>query len=249
MNLTMIYKYLSIASFILTGIFLILAVVLFYKWKIPKIFGDLTGRSEKKRIAEIKERGIESVASENYRAGVKRIYQTKGKTSSQELKTGKTGKTGKTAKSKELSGKIFGENLVAKIANKPKENSASNVTIPLEQYEKECKEEMNASIHTTVENKPVSSSQKKYQKTVLLKDYEEANQMSVSEKSIVAEKEDVFTSLLFEEESKGNDYKETGLLGITEEQSSNLCSPASKEEMKLVFAFESTGTDKVIGQM
>lgn len=249
MSLTMVYKYLSIASFVLTGVFLVLAVVLFYKWKIPKIFGDLTGRSEKKRIAEIKERGIESVVSDNYRAGVKRIYQTKGKMGSSDLKSGKIGKANKTLKGKDLSGRLFGESIVAKIANKSKENSSINVTIPLEQYEKKIAEENMNALQDIEESKMDSNNQTNIKQTVLLKDCENENQMKISEKSIVAEKEEIFTSLLFAEEAKENDYNETGLLGISKEQESNIFVPVSKEEMKLVFAFESTGTDKVISQV
>lgn len=44
---------------ILAVISLIVAVILFIRWDIPKIFGDLTGRAEKKTIERIRREGYD----------------------------------------------------------------------------------------------------------------------------------------------------------------------------------------------
>lgn len=68
MDLILLYKYLSIAGFVLAGIFLIVSVLLYYTWKIPKIYNDLTGKSEKKRIEEIKQKSLTRGASSRLKA-------------------------------------------------------------------------------------------------------------------------------------------------------------------------------------
>ncbi|MBP3412992.1 MAG: hypothetical protein J6K89_06990 [Oscillospiraceae bacterium] len=46
---------LSIVGYILAGLFFILSVVLFFTMKVPKLISDLTGRTEKKAIAAIRQ--------------------------------------------------------------------------------------------------------------------------------------------------------------------------------------------------
>lgn len=50
-----ILSIISTVSYILAALFLILAVFLWFKFKIPIIVGDLTGRNAKKSIAKIRE--------------------------------------------------------------------------------------------------------------------------------------------------------------------------------------------------
>lgn len=49
-------RYISLAAFALSGIFLTLAIVLFFKDSIPKVFGDISGRAARREI-EIIRRG------------------------------------------------------------------------------------------------------------------------------------------------------------------------------------------------
>lgn len=52
----------SIASFVLAGVFFILSILLWFKFKIPKIIGDLTGRTAKASIAKMRESNEKSGA-------------------------------------------------------------------------------------------------------------------------------------------------------------------------------------------
>lgn len=45
----------SIVSFVLAGVALLVAVVLFIKFKIPSVIGDLSGRTARKSIAQVRE--------------------------------------------------------------------------------------------------------------------------------------------------------------------------------------------------
>lgn len=54
-----IFSIMSYGGMILAVISLAVAVILFIKWNIPKIFGDLTGRAEKKTIERIRREGYE----------------------------------------------------------------------------------------------------------------------------------------------------------------------------------------------
>lgn len=54
------YNVLFYGGLILAILFLIATVVLFFVLKIPKVFGDLTGRTERKSIEEIRKTGYES---------------------------------------------------------------------------------------------------------------------------------------------------------------------------------------------
>lgn len=54
-----VFTIMSYGGMALAVICLILAVVLFVKWNIPKVLGDLTGHTEKKTIERIREEGYE----------------------------------------------------------------------------------------------------------------------------------------------------------------------------------------------
>lgn len=60
----------SIVSFVLAGVFLILAVFFWIKFGIPKIIGDLTGRTAKASIAKMREN--------NEKTGVKSFKPSAG---------------------------------------------------------------------------------------------------------------------------------------------------------------------------
>lgn len=60
-----VYNIISIVGFSLAGIFFILAVVFWIRFNIPKIVGDLTGRTARKSISQMR--------SENERSG-KKVY-------------------------------------------------------------------------------------------------------------------------------------------------------------------------------
>lgn len=52
----------SIISFVLSGVCLILAILFFVKFKIPAVIGDLSGRTAKKSIARMRESNEKSGA-------------------------------------------------------------------------------------------------------------------------------------------------------------------------------------------
>ena len=54
-----IYYYISIASYIVAILFLVLSIVLFFKYDIRKIVGDLSGRNARKSVEAMKKRTIE----------------------------------------------------------------------------------------------------------------------------------------------------------------------------------------------
>lgn len=58
-----VFDIMSYGGMALAVICLALAVVLFVKWNIPKVFGDITGRTEKKTIERIRQEGYEVNAS------------------------------------------------------------------------------------------------------------------------------------------------------------------------------------------
>lgn len=53
-------KYLSLGSFILAGVFLLVSVALFFLLDVPKLYGDISGRTAKKAIAAIREQNENS---------------------------------------------------------------------------------------------------------------------------------------------------------------------------------------------
>lgn len=58
-----VYTIMAYGGIALAVICLIIAVILFIKWDIPKVFGDITGRNEKKTVARIRKEGYEANAS------------------------------------------------------------------------------------------------------------------------------------------------------------------------------------------
>lgn len=55
------YQMISMAAFICGGIFTIAAVVLFIKFDIPAIIGELSGRTAEKKVQEIREQNRQAV--------------------------------------------------------------------------------------------------------------------------------------------------------------------------------------------
>lgn len=58
--MTTIYAILSYGGLTLAVISLAVSITLFIKWKIAKVFGDLTGRTQKKAIERIQKEGYEA---------------------------------------------------------------------------------------------------------------------------------------------------------------------------------------------
>lgn len=58
-----VFTVMSYGGMALAVICLIVAVVLFIKWNIPKVFGDITGSTERKAIERIRQEGYEVNAS------------------------------------------------------------------------------------------------------------------------------------------------------------------------------------------
>lgn len=54
-----IYYFISLASYIIALLFLVLSIVLFFKFDIIKIIGDLSGRNARKSVEAMKKRVVE----------------------------------------------------------------------------------------------------------------------------------------------------------------------------------------------
>lgn len=61
--MTTVFTVMSYGGMALAVICFVMAVVLFIKWNIPKVFGDITGQTEKKAIEQIRQKGYEVNAS------------------------------------------------------------------------------------------------------------------------------------------------------------------------------------------
>ena len=61
--MTTVFTIMSYGGMALAVICLIIAVILFIKWNIPKVFGDITGHTERKAIERIQQEGYEVNAS------------------------------------------------------------------------------------------------------------------------------------------------------------------------------------------
>ena len=53
-----ILNIISLVSFVLAGILLVLAVVLFFVFKIPSVWGDLSGKNARKSIERMRQNKI-----------------------------------------------------------------------------------------------------------------------------------------------------------------------------------------------
>ena len=54
-----IYNYISLASYILAILFLVIAVIMFFRYDIRKIIGDLSGRNARKSVEAMKKKVVE----------------------------------------------------------------------------------------------------------------------------------------------------------------------------------------------
>lgn len=69
-----VYTIMGYGGLVLTLLSVVMAVVLFVKWNIPKIIGDITGHSQKKAIERIRKEGYEVSASK--KAAIKNANET-----------------------------------------------------------------------------------------------------------------------------------------------------------------------------
>lgn len=67
---------LSIVSYILAVLFVVLAIVLWFIFKIPNVIGDLSGRNAKKSIARMRQNN-EKTGDKSYRASEKNLERGK----------------------------------------------------------------------------------------------------------------------------------------------------------------------------
>lgn len=81
---------LSIVSFILAGVFLVLTIALFFLLKIKKVYGDISGSTARREIEGIRQRNVQTGEKAH---GPSPVNASRGKT------TEKIGRTGKTKKS------------------------------------------------------------------------------------------------------------------------------------------------------
>lgn len=102
-----IYRIISMVAFSISAVCLILSVIFWIKFNIPKILGDLSGRNARKSIEEIREKNSKQVFEYSNRAVDYNKMSDVGKSK----KTGKIGRTttgsiSKTKKGGAITGKI-----------------------------------------------------------------------------------------------------------------------------------------------
>lgn len=92
-----VFTIMSYGGLVLAVICLIIAVILFIKWNIPKVFGDVTGRTQRKTIERIRKEGYE--ANVTKQSAIKAAGETGKitvrKTETDSLQTGRTKKQSK----------------------------------------------------------------------------------------------------------------------------------------------------------
>ncbi len=89
-----VFTIMSYGGLALAVICLIIAVILFIKWNIPKVFGDVTGRTQRKTIERIRKEGYEANATKQsaIKAAGETGKITVRKTETDSLQTGRTKK-------------------------------------------------------------------------------------------------------------------------------------------------------------
>ncbi len=92
-----VFTIMSYGGLVLAVICLIIAVILFIKWNIPKVFGNVTGRTQRKTIERIRKEGYEANATKQsaIKAAGETGKITVRKTETDSLQTGRTKKQSK----------------------------------------------------------------------------------------------------------------------------------------------------------
>ena len=92
-----VFTIMSYGGLALAVICLIIAVILFIKWNIPKVFGNVTGHTQRKTIERIRKEGYEANATKQsaIKAAGETGKITVRKTETDSLQTGKTKKQSK----------------------------------------------------------------------------------------------------------------------------------------------------------
>lgn len=92
-----VFTIMSYGGLVLAVICLIIAVILFIKWNIPKVFGNVTGHTQRKTIERIRKEGYEANATKQsaIKAAGETGKITVRKTETDSLQTGKTKKQSK----------------------------------------------------------------------------------------------------------------------------------------------------------
>ena len=99
-------KNMATISFIISAVMLVVTVVLFFVLKIPQVFGDLSGRTEKK--------AIENIRQMNSKENKHTIQQTQPDTGEIQ-RTGRTDKISPSGKIAKRTGRLLSGNRTAKI--------------------------------------------------------------------------------------------------------------------------------------
>lgn len=92
-----VFTIMSYGGLVLAVICLIIAVILFIKWNIPKVFGNVTGHTQRKTIERIRKEGYEANATKQsaIKAAGETGKITVRKTETDSLQTGRTKKQSK----------------------------------------------------------------------------------------------------------------------------------------------------------
>lgn len=208
-----VFTIMAYGGMALAVICLVFAIILFVKWDIPKVFGDISGRTEKKTIEKIRKEGYEANASKQ--TSIKASTDT-GKikvrqTNTDALIGGRNGASGKIA------GRSNGTTEVNKNINRESAATKEDVTNTI--FHVYQPEEFNPEEDTTVLNQTAPEEEE----TALLSQAPEEDETSVL--SQIPEEEE--TSVL----SQASEEEETTVLSQTpEEEETSVLSQTPEEE-------------------
>ena len=220
-----VFTIMAYGGMALAVICLVFAIILFVKWDIPKVFGDISGRTEKKTIEKIRKEGYEANASKQTSikastdTGKIRVRQT----NTDALIGGRNGASGKIA------GRSNGTTEVNKNINR--ESAATKEDVTNTVFHVYQSEEFNPEEETTVLNQAAPNEEE----TTVLSQASEEEETSV----LSQPPEEEETSVL----SQSPEEEETTVLSQTpKEEETSVLNQTSEEEGTTVLSNKTKDT-------
>lgn len=232
-----VFTIMAYGGMALAVICLVFAIILFVKWDIPKVFGDISGRTEKKTIEKIRKEGYEANASKQTSikastdTGKIRVRQT----NTDALIGGRNGASGKIA------GRSNGTTEVNKNINRESAVTKEDVTNTV--FHVYQSEEFNPEEETTVLNQAAPNEEE----TTVLSQASEEEETSVLSQTPEEEETSVLSQPPEEEEtsvlSQPPEIEETSVLSQTpKEEETTVLNQTSEEEGTTVLSNKTKDT-------
>lgn len=220
-----VFTIMAYGGMALAVICLVFAIIFFVKWDIPKVFGDISGRTEKKTIEKIRKEGYEANASKQTSikastdTGKIRVRQT----NTDALIGGRNGASGK------ITGRSNGTTEVNKNINR--ESAATKEDVTNTVFHVYQSEEFNPEEETTVLNQAAPNEEE----TTVLSQASEEEETSV----LSQPPEEEETSVL----SQSPEEEETTVLSQTpKEEETSVLNQTSEEEGTTVLSNKTKDT-------